>query len=582
MLSLIFRIVKALDETVKLYLLYEFALSEVAMLLLYKKYQVTNYENLPAINPLSFILRKAELAYELTESEWAWLKKYQFIETIDIIKNQENYRNLLQQEIKREIIHLKRNQFLYYSINTIPRTDSEIAFILYKVNAQERLFDTELRFVGQGYHRFLDFNDKKQKYGITESFSFDDDSEVLLEKLDKKYLFTAKDIEWLCIHNAYSFLTLLKNQFSQLQRKYKATVHNDFNGDKLKLFHILQKLEEKTLLNEIETNFLNENGFTEVFEIIQKIEFSTLKIKYHATQTQEEDIKSHLFKVLKKLDTNLSLPEQDINYLKKRKLFETIKFTYKKHADSLINKIKQNQGLRPDDVAWCEEYDFKGIVLIWLKKDYVIEHRKDTPESPLYLILKKLQASNRLTDDEVIWLETEKLLNSTNKIYLSHHLLEAQFNENEFQRTKDYWKLANASAHWRKAAKPLAALKQTDKLNYKQIKPAKLRAALLTTRGGALRDTNEFYEAELCALEAINHFSESHNPYTLLGALCYDTRRYDEGDKWFEEAIKRGAQPRDQDAEIRSIIRKKKGKELQELIDHLLKKDPLRFAWVKK
>ena len=272
------------------------------------------------------------------------------------------------------------------------------------------------------------------------------------------------------------------------------------------------------------------------------------------------------------------MPEPDINYLKKRKLFETLKFAYKKETDSLIHKIEQGQGLRPDDVAWCEEHDFVEIVFLWLKMDYEVELRKDTPESPLYLILKKLEAGNRLNDDEVVWLETKKLLHSPSKIYIAYHTLEAQFYEKEYKRTKDHWKLASASAHWRKAEKPKWALKQTDNLDFKQIKPAKLRAALLTTRGGALRDINSLDEAENCALEAIKHFADSHNPYTLMGALCYQTGRFGEGDKWFEEACKRGAEPRDQDAEIKRILRKKYD---QALIDHLLKKEPVRFAWVK-
>jgi tetratricopeptide (TPR) repeat protein len=347
------------------------------------------------------------------------------------------------------------------------------------------------------------------------------------------------------------------------------------------LCHILQKLDENTLLDEIEVKFLKAEGLTDTLKIVQKMEFSALKVKYHATQIQEDDISHHLFKVLKKLDTGLSLPEPDINYLKKRKLFETVKFVYKKEADSLNRKIEQGHGLRPDDITWCEEHDFKDIIFKWLKNDYGVNYRPDTPDSCLYIILRKLESSNRLTDEEVVWLEGENLLRPEKEIYLAHHTLEARFYENEFQRTKGHWSLVNASAHWRKAEKPQQALKQTNNLNFKQIKPAKLAAALLTTRGGALRDIDHLSEAEQCALEAIKYFPNSHNPYTLMGALCYDTGRYDEGDRWFEEAVKRGAKPQDQDAEIKRILHKKKESECKELISHLLKKDSSRFAWLR-
>jgi hypothetical protein len=548
---------------------------------LYEKYRITDYKDLPTLNPLSFILRKAELGLDLTVSEWDWLEQHQLVETKEIIKSQENYRVSLRQEIRQELMQLKKNRFLYYSVNRIPAVDSETAFILYKVHAQERLADSELRYVGQGYHPFLDFNERKQKYGITDDIPYDEMAKSILSKIENKIRCCVADIEWLCTHKAYSFLTPLKNQFSQLQTQYKVNLYDKSAVDLLFIFYILQKLDENKHLDFPETEYLKTLGLIETLEISQKIEFIALKKKYQATQSQDEEINSHLFKVLKKLEAGLALAEQDINYLKKRKLFETLRFNYQKQADTLNNKIKQNHGLRPEDVIWCEEHDFKEIIFDWLKKDYNISRRKDKPESPLYLILKKLQTGHRLIDD-VVWLEGEKLLNPTTKIFIAHHTLEAQFNESEFQRTKDYWKLANASAHWRKAEKPKWALKQTDNLDFKKIKPAKLRAALLTTRGGAFRDINEFNNAEHCALDAIKHFPDSHNPYTLMGALCYDTGRYEEGDRWFAEAVKRGAKPQDQDAEIKRILRKKKGDKLEKLIEHLLKKDPIRFAWVKK
>lgn len=568
---------------------------------LYKKYKATDYQDLLAINPLSFILRKAELGLDLTESEWVWLRQQRFSETMEIIKNQENYRISLYKEIHQEAIKLRINRFLPFSIiketdTTGSLIDSGRAFVLYKVNAQQRLMANELRFVNQDYHRFLDakdFNERKQKHGITEDIPYGSIAVNILEKLEKQSSLSATDIKWLRTHKANSFLTLLQNQFSYLQNKYKATGKSTNTNSPLMLCCILQKLDENKALDEVDVEYLKAEGLTETLEIVQKIEFSSLKEKYHATQIQEDDISHHLFKVLKKLEAGLPLPEPDINYLKKRKLFETVKFVYQKEADSLIDKINQGHGLRPDDVKWCEEHNFEEIIFRWLKKEYAVETRKDTPESLLYVILKKLKIGKRLTEDEVVWLVGEKWLRKpqeewgerrtlqSNKIYIAHYTLEAQFHENEFQRTKDRWNLVNASADWRKAEEPEKALEQTHNLDFKQIKKAKLVAALLTTRGGALRDIHELNKAEKCALEAIKYFPDSHNPYTLMGALCYDTGRYDEGDKWFDEAIKRGAKPQDQDAEIKRILYKKKEPERQALIDHLLNKDPDRFAWLK-
>lgn len=57
------------------YLIEIFMLTE-----LYEKYKATHYQDLPAINPLSFILRKAELGLDLTVSEWDWLNQHQLTE----------------------------------------------------------------------------------------------------------------------------------------------------------------------------------------------------------------------------------------------------------------------------------------------------------------------------------------------------------------------------------------------------------------------------------------------------------------------------------------------------------------------
>jgi hypothetical protein len=561
------------------------------MIKLYEKYKAAQYQGVSDLNPLSYILTKAKLGENLTQSEWKWLEQHRLQSTIGVIKSQEEYRNSLRKKVREEIIHLKKNPYVYYSINDIPNFASDVVLVLYKINAYERLSDTEIRYVKDDYHKFLDFNEKKQRNGILEDIPYAEKAENILSKFERKIQFSTDDIEWIKKHNYLSFLSAIKKQLSFLQNKYKADTYNGSIVNDLSLCLILQKLEEKILLNESEIQYLRENGFDETVNIAQQIEFSALKQKFQTTQIQEDNVNDHLYKVLKKLEAGISLPKPDVNFLKKRKLVETLKFVYKKEIDNLRQKISLGHGLRPDDIAWCEQNNCEEIIFLWLKKDYEVEYRKDTPDSPLYTILKKLQESKQLTKKEEAWFLAEKLLKTrlkdrdyyvSTRIFIVYHTLEAKFYESEYQRTKNHWHLPSASAHWRKAEHSEHALKLTENLNLKQIKPVKLRAALLTTRGGALRDSDRRKEAEVSALEAIKHFPDSHNPYTLMGALCYDGRRYEEGDKWFEEAVKRGAKFDEQDAEIKRILRKIKGQERKELIDHLLKRDPHRFAWVKK
>ena len=348
------------------------------MIDLYTKYKAEHCKEMPELNPLSFILRKAELGNNLTVAEWEWLDHHQLVETKTVIQNQEDYRGSLRRELRMEIFQLKKNPLISGSINTIPSVDSEMALILYKVNAQERLVSSELHLVGSRYHNSLDFKDKISKLGITEDIPFNNISENILLKLENKTPLSAADIQWLGVSNVYSFLKVSKKQFSSLQKKYKAFIADEVNVDLLSLFRMLQKLDENSLLNQEEALYLKEHDFTETLEIIQQREFISLKERYKATKVQDNSSTHHLFKVLKKLDSSTLLTESDINYLKKRKLIDTVKFIYKKEADSLIQKISQGHGLRPDDIIWCEAHNFEEIILKWLKKEYEIKYNNDT------------------------------------------------------------------------------------------------------------------------------------------------------------------------------------------------------------
>lgn len=169
---------------------------------LYEKYNTGPFNELSELNPLNFILRKAELGKNLTDLEWNWLDKHQLACTIDIIKEQENYRSILRKEIYGELIKLKNKTDVSSSIISISSLDSEIPLALYKVSVKERLSQRELSIVGERYHKQLDFEEKTQKYGITDELPFDNTSENILSKLDNKRSLSSTDIEWIRNSNA--------------------------------------------------------------------------------------------------------------------------------------------------------------------------------------------------------------------------------------------------------------------------------------------------------------------------------------------------------------------------------------------
>jgi len=550
-----------------------------------EKYQATDYSSEVAHNPLSYILRKAEIGSNLNSIEWEWLEQQQLHKVIENIQQQESYRAELRRSITSEPSEIGYRDFI--TSFTVPDIDSCLLFVLYKISAQELLtvndFNEASKEKGDltNLNAYNDYILLKNKHEIIEKLPFSADALKILTKIDIEKKLSFLNIEWLIERNVYSVFAALQSEISRLQDKYHALGQFDVAT----LYLILQKLEENRSLTNQDIAFLKSKQLNKTLEIAQKLEFAWLKKFYKATQIEDSSPEHHLYKVLKKLRDGLPLNEPDINYLKKRQLVETIEIAFKPQIQILENKIRSNKELSSEDKAWCEKFQFNDLLFMALKTKYGVlnDYSNQSVSGPLYSILQKLEQGERLSDVNIVWLQGEDFFKPKNKIFITHFELEAVFAEQEYQRTRNKWFIVNASSYWRKADEPEKALHLTEQIDFKKIKEAKLKQALLTTRGGALRDLGNLTDAEKCALQAIEYWSKSHNPYTLLGAICYGTRRHVEGDRWFDEAIKRGATERDVDAEIKRVLQKIKDKnELQALIDYLLNKDSHRYDWVKK
>ncbi len=365
---------------------------------LYIKYKVERFNNDSGLNPLSYILRKSELGKNLTAAEWDWLDKNELTETIAIIKDQEKYRESVLSEIKNELMQLKNNDFLPSPIKEVPSLDSEIPLILYKMNVLEKLTGSDYSFVAHcyyNYNRYVDFIDRKRKLGITDKIPFEEISDRILSKLANNINILASDIEFIVKHKAVSFSTVIKCQFENLKIKYKVLSPDETHLADLLLFHILQKISESFILDRHENKYLLDNGFNEAYDISQKVIFSSLKTKYSVGQDIDNNINGHLYKVLKKLESKIPLPESDVNYLNKRNLIDTIKIAFKNTADGFNNKIDAGSSLSQDDIEWCERYYYKEIVFKWLVKKFDIEYFAKNLDSYLYDILKKMCLNKR-------------------------------------------------------------------------------------------------------------------------------------------------------------------------------------------
>ncbi len=164
----------------------------------------------------------------------------------------------------------------------------------------------------------------------------------ILKQLDAKEQLRDSDVTWLKEYELCETLEIFQRQeaareaeFAQLKDKYQATKHPDSSAFS-PLYPILQNLDADKQLSESEIDWLKQHELTETLDIILEIEqkrhFAALKAKYKATQYEDSFPSSHLYKLLKRLESENHLGEQDINFLKKRKLTETITIAQDKYA----------------------------------------------------------------------------------------------------------------------------------------------------------------------------------------------------------------------------------------------------------
>ena len=588
------------------------------------KYKATDYEDSSPASLLYLILRKADLGIEIIEVEVIWLIDHQLLQTLKVIREQYRQREKELKQLENEFEQLTSK----YTATTFHGSwkSTPLYFILRRLDSGNKLTGSEIKWLQYcGYTETIaiakeieHFVTLKVKYQATKHQDSSPGSWLyrILKQLDTQERLHDSDITWLNEHELFETLTIFQQQeaakeaeFAQLKDKYQATKHSDSSLSS-PLYPILKNIETDQPLSTSELDWLEANQLIETLNIVRELEqkrhFAALKTKYKASQYEDSSPSSHLYKVLKKIELEHPLGEPDINFLKKRKLTDTITIAQDKYAATLKSKIELGDKLEESEVDWLKNNGRENIIAMQakdfatLKSKYDVSDYEDTsPSSPLYTILQKLKKAERLEPTDVAWLEENKIKRRqsnygyygwreegyklfSGKIWNTYHKIEAKFYEQEYQRTGNKWNLPNASSHWRKAYQPKQALKLTENLNFDKIKENKLKSALLTTRGGAFRDIHELNKAEKCALKAIEYQPSSHHPYTLMGAICYERHEYVKGDSWFEKAIKRGASPRDQDAEIKRVVKNAKDEnKRREVVNYLLKKDPQRYAWAK-
>ncbi|NWF62370.1 MAG: hypothetical protein HXY43_24775 [Fischerella sp.] len=527
-----------------------------------EKYRVGQYKSASSDSFLYLILRKAELGIQITSLELQWLKQNSLFKTIEIISLQQYQVD----DLKRLEVEFLNLRHKYKVPETLDLSiASPVYLILWKLEVGDFPLDSELELL--------------DSYDLTETTSL------------------IQDI----LH------------FSKLKTSYKAIRHLDLFPEE-PLYAILKKLDAREPLSDVEVNWLLEGDFEETLQIHWQqederkaiAEFSDLKVRYRIASFSEASISSPLYSILKRLEEKQDLKNSECEWLEQQKLTQLVAIDRNRKDVRLFKELKakyqatQYKSSEPssrlflilknieseiteDDIHWLINEKLLKAAEIAKETHFRILKAKyqivgQLAADPFYEIMLKLERGERLDPKQVIQLIEEGRLSRHGKIATAYYRLEAMFYEKEYQRTGNRWNLPSASSNWRKADEPENALKVTENVNWSKIQESDLKAALLVTRGAAFRDLSRLDEAENCAVQAMECQPESHQPYTLMGAIHYDRCEYSEGDKWFEMAAERGAD--DTDDEIERIVRMTKDKDKRrEVTEYLLNKDPVRYGW---
>lgn len=529
-----------------------------------EKYQVGQYKSAASDAFLYLILRKAELGIQMTALEFQWLAENRLFRSIEIIFLQQYQAEDLKR-LEVEFLSLRSKYHIPEELD-LPIA-SPVYSILWKLEAGDVPTDSELKLLTSYdlvatinlIQDILNFSKLKVSHKATRHLDHFPEEPLysILAKLDEREPLSDFEADWLLEHDFEETVKIHWQQederkaiveFSDLKAKYQIDSFPDASISS-PLYAILKKLKEKQNLENSECEWLEQQKLTQLIAIDRNRKdvklFKELKAKYQATQYKTSAPSSKLFLILKNIESEIT--EDDIQWLVKEELLETAEIAKEIHFKLL--KVK---------------YQIVGQLAI----------------DPFYEIMLKLEREERLDPKQVIQLIEEGRLSRHGKITTAYYRLEAIFYEKEYQRTRNMWNLPSASSNWRKADESQNALKVTENVNWNKVQESDLKSALWVTRGAAFRDLDQLDDARKCATQAMECQPDSHQPYTLLGAICYDRGEYEEGDKWFVMAVEHGATANDIDDEIKRIVRMTKDKnKCREVAEYLLKKDPDRYGW---
>lgn len=202
--------------------------------------------------------------------------------------------------------------------------------------------------------------------------------------------------------------------------------------------------------------------------------------------------------------------------------------------------------------------------------------------SRLMAILRCLENRGRVAETEMVWLAAEGRDYRTEEVLHAYHRIEADVSLGEYRVTGSVWKAVTASGHLRKCRAAQEAHELLSAIPGQRLSSPKLKSAVHTTHGGALRDLNRREEALRLAEQAHTLLPDDFRPCTLLGAIYMEQGEIALGHEWYRKAEERGALPKHVDSEMRSILAQMSQEERAKAIGQLLAFDPSRYDWLRQ
>lgn len=249
-------------------------------------------------------------------------------------------------------------------------------------------------------------------------------------------------------------------------------------------------------------------------------------------------------------------------------------------AAALVRKAEQEAA---EAARIARENDPEYIAMMQrqaLYKKYEVSLIDESLMPRMTKLLQEIDAGHRLPKEELTWLGTCAKKYFSARLRKAYHRLEADFHADQYRLTKDPWSAVNACGHYRKCDQSDTALGLIDDVTTDRLKQPKVRSAVFTTRGGAMRDLRRHSEAIQMGETAHALMPQDYRPCTLLGAVHMELRHFNNGYEWYEKARKLGAPEQGIDSELRGIFQQLDQAGQVAMKRFLLAEDPHRYGWL--